>query len=50
MEIRELAERALFGARLEDKLTAPGELTDRSPGSAIEVPAAPARPEGLAFV
>ncbi len=47
MELRELAERVLFGARLEDKLARPGALTDRQPGEGVRTPTAPTRPAGL---
>lgn len=49
MEIREFAEKILFSRSLEDKLAAPLSLTDKTPGSALRTPAAPARPDGLAF-
>lgn len=48
MEIRELAERVLFGRTLADKLLRPdGPLTDHRPGPAITRPDAPGRPPGL---
>ena len=49
MELREFAESVLFGTTLEQKLRAPGELTDEHPGSAIVTPAAPGRPGHLNF-
>jgi uncharacterized ferritin-like protein (DUF455 family) len=47
MEIRELAERVLFGQSLEEKLVPVGRLTDRHPGAACATPAAPGRPAAL---
>lgn len=47
MEIRELAERVLFGACLEDKLTQSAELSDRERGGGVSVPDTPTRPQGL---
>jgi uncharacterized ferritin-like protein (DUF455 family) len=47
LELRELGERVLFGARLEDKLTRPEALTDRRPGEGVCAPAMPIRPAGL---
>jgi uncharacterized ferritin-like protein (DUF455 family) len=49
MELREFAEQVLFATSLEEKLRAPGELTDEHPGSALETPTAPGRPENLIF-
>ena len=49
MELREFAERVLFAATLEEKLRAPGELTDERPGPALATPAAPGRPADLIF-
>ena len=49
MELREFAESILFGTTLEQKLRAPGEITDDSPGSALVVPEAPGRPANLIF-
>ena len=43
MELREFAERILFGPALEDKLLRPAQISDRSPGGVIEVPVLPAR-------
>jgi uncharacterized ferritin-like protein (DUF455 family) len=49
VEIREFAERILFGRSLEEKLIKPDELTDRLPGRGIDVPDAPGRPRALEF-
>jgi uncharacterized ferritin-like protein (DUF455 family) len=49
MEIREFAEQVLFATLLEDKLRAPGELSDERPGPALVTPAAPGRPASLIF-
>jgi uncharacterized ferritin-like protein (DUF455 family) len=49
MELREFAESVLFATSLEEKLRAPGELTDERPGPALESPTAPGRPENLIF-
>ena len=49
MELREFAEQVLFATSLEEKLRAPGELTDERPGVPLETPAAPSRPENLIF-
>ena len=49
MELREFAERVLFSSSLEEKLQAPGFITDEQPGSALATPAAPGRPRGLIF-
>ena len=49
MELREFAEQVLFAATLEEKLRAPGELTDEHPGPALVTPNAPGRPENLIF-
>ena len=49
MELREFAEQVLFATSLEEKLRAPGELTDERPGSALDTPTAPGRPENLIF-
>ena len=49
MELCEFAESVLFATTLEEKLRAPGELTDEHPGSAFVTPAAPGRPENLIF-
>jgi uncharacterized ferritin-like protein (DUF455 family) len=49
MELREFAESVLFATSLEEKLRAPGELTDECPGPALEAPTAPGRPENLIF-
>lgn len=50
MEIRELAERVLFGTRLEDKLCAADSLSDAQPGPGLIAPAEPHRPPGLGLV
>jgi uncharacterized ferritin-like protein (DUF455 family) len=47
MEIRELAERILFGNTLADKLTMPAVVTDLAPGAAIAAPSLPGRPPEL---
>jgi len=49
MELREFAESVLFATTLEEKLRAPGELTDENPGPALETPTAPGRPANLIF-
>ena len=49
MELREFAEQVLFASTLEEKLRAPGELTDEHPGPALVTPNAPGRPESLIF-
>ena len=49
MEIRELAERVLFGTRWEDKLHQPDRCDDRTPGTGITAPSAPGRPPDLAL-
>ena len=49
MELREFAEQVLFASTLEEKLRAPGELTDEHPGPALVTPAAPGRPANLLF-
>jgi len=49
MELREFAESVLFARTLEEKLRAPGELTDAQPGPALVTPAAPGRPANLIF-
>ena len=49
MELREFAEQVLFATSLEEKLRAPGELTDERPGPALATPAAPGRPANLIF-
>jgi len=48
MELREVAERVLFGTTLDEKLLlSPKEVTDYAPGKAIAQPEAPGRPEEL---
>jgi uncharacterized ferritin-like protein (DUF455 family) len=49
MEIREFAERILFGTTLAEKLTSPGEVTDERPGAPLATPDAPGRPAGIQF-
>ena len=49
MELREFAEQVLFATTLEEKLRAPGELTDHHPGAPLVTPAAPSRPQNLIF-
>ncbi len=49
MTVRSFAERILFGADIEDKLTRIDDPSDADPGAPIEVPAAPARPRSLSF-
>ena len=49
MELREFAERVLFGTSLEDKLRAPGAVTDERPGLALGAPMSPGRPTELGF-
>jgi uncharacterized ferritin-like protein (DUF455 family) len=49
MELREFAEQVLFATTLEEKLRAPGELTDHHPGTALVTPPAPGRPTNLVF-
>lgn len=47
MEIREFAERILFGQTLEDKLFTPNQLSDSSPLSKFILPELPGRPKHL---
>ncbi|MCB9745083.1 MAG: DUF455 family protein [Alphaproteobacteria bacterium] len=47
MQLRELAERALFGDTLADKLVAVEILEDDRPGAAVAPPPLPGRPEAL---
>ncbi|MEM1085814.1 MAG: DUF455 family protein [Verrucomicrobiota bacterium] len=48
MQMREAAERVLFGVTLDEKLSlAPAAASDDAPGTAIAVPDAPGRPEEL---
>lgn len=49
MELRDFAERVLFGTTLEEKLQPPEHITDDHPGSAIIAPVVPGRPTGLQF-
>ena len=46
MDLREFAERIVFGTSLEEKLLLPGSITDDSPGSPLtDAPAVPGRPD-----
>jgi len=48
MELRDVAERVLFGTTLEEKLlTSPQQVTDHQPGKRITMPDAPSRPADL---
>ena len=47
MTVQEYAERVLFGTTLEEKLAPPPQGIVDLPGTAIVVPDAPGRPEGL---
>ena len=49
MEIRQFAERILFGTSWDEKLLALDRYEDKAPGASIATPAAPGRPEGLGF-
>ena len=49
MEIRQFAERILFGTSWDEKLLALDRYEDKVPGASIATPAAPGRPEGLRF-
>ena len=49
MELREFTEQILFATTLEEKLRAPGEITDERPGAALVTPDAPGRPGNLIF-
>jgi len=49
MELRELAEKILFGTTLNDKLSCPATITDERPGTAVVTPAMPGRPAELRF-
>ena len=49
MELREFAEQVLFATTLEEKLRAPGTITDERPGAPLVTPAAPGRPQNLIF-
>ncbi len=49
MELRELAERIVFGTSLEEKLIRPGVITDERPGLSLDAPESPSRPIGLKF-
>lgn len=47
MELRELAERILYGTTLDEKLVVAEALTDARPGEAVALPPRPGRPEPL---
>jgi len=49
VELREFAERIVFGTSLAEKLADPGPLTDTRPGPALASPTEPGRPEHLRF-
>ena len=49
MELREFAERVLFGTSLEEKLQCPADITDENPGAFLVTPESPGRPENLRF-
>ncbi len=49
MELSELAGRILFATTLEEKLWCPPDVTDERPGSSLDTPAMPGRPEELKF-
>ncbi|MGC6418525.1 MAG: DUF455 family protein [Bradymonadia bacterium] len=49
MEVRQFAERVLYGDTLEQKLQTVGALTDRSPGAGLRGLCLPGRPAGLGF-
>lgn len=49
MELRDFAERILFGTTLEEKLIRPDVITDERPGAAIQSPEEPGRPAELVF-
>ncbi len=49
MEIREFAERILFGDSLDDKLIRPRSFEDEAPGRPVETPRYPHRPVGLSL-
>jgi uncharacterized ferritin-like protein (DUF455 family) len=49
MELRDLAERIVFGTTLDDKLGCPDVITDEHPGQAVAAPGAPGRPAPLRF-
>ena len=49
MELREFAERVLYGTTLADKLAPPEAIEDEHPGPALGTPAAPGRPANLQF-
>ena len=49
MELREFAEQVLFATSLEEKLRAPGVITDERPGPAHVTLMAPGRPDNLIF-
>lgn len=49
MEIAEYCRTIVFGDTLADKLVEIADLSDRRPGSGVEVPRAPGRPRALSF-
>lgn len=49
MELSDFAERILYGATLEDKLTSPDEVTDFLPRRLTHIPDLPGRPVALAL-
>ncbi len=49
LQLRELAEQALFATDLATKLACPDEIVDTRPGPALATPDAPGRPDGLGF-
>lgn len=49
LQLRELAERALFANDLRTKLACPDDIIDTRPGDALDTPSAPGRPDHLRF-
>ena len=49
MELRAFAEQVLFATTLEEKLRAPGKISDEHPGPPFPTPALPGRPRELHF-